>query len=151
MFAQESLPPAIDEQTTASQLGLSEVEMARTLRAAVCSGVVLHALIKLVCGEFIFFARGDGEGEYRPGHHAGGGADLRMIAQPANLSFNAWLAVFAEITDDLRDYLHSALASRGAMSAVPENLPARLCENFPALISGSNRQTLPIRFPASSD
>ena len=55
MFAQESLPPAIDEQATARQLGLSEVEMARTLRAAVCSGVVLHALIKLVCGEFIVF------------------------------------------------------------------------------------------------
>jgi hypothetical protein len=41
MFAQESMPPAIDEQATARQLGLSEVEMARTLRAAVCSGVVL--------------------------------------------------------------------------------------------------------------
>jgi len=78
MFAQESLPPAINEQATARQLGLSEVEMARTLRAAVCSGVVLHALIKLVWGEFIVFARGDGDGEYRPGHHAGGGADLRM-------------------------------------------------------------------------
>jgi hypothetical protein len=38
----------------------------------------------------------------------------------ANLSFNARLAVFAEITDDLRNYLHSALASREAMSAVPE-------------------------------
>ena len=37
MFAQESLPPAIDEQATASQLCLSEVEMARTLRAAVSS------------------------------------------------------------------------------------------------------------------
>ena len=36
-------------------MGLSEVEMALTLRAAVCSGVVLHALIKLVCGEFIVF------------------------------------------------------------------------------------------------
>lgn len=47
----------------------------------------------------------------------------------ADLSFNARLAVFAEITDDLRNYLHSALASREAMSAVPENLPARLCEN----------------------
>jgi len=34
--------------------------------------------------------------------------------------FNAWLAVFAEITDNLRDYLHSALASREAMSAVPK-------------------------------
>jgi hypothetical protein len=73
MLAQESLPPAIDEQATARQLGLSEVEMARTLRAAVCSGVVLHALIKLVCDELLFFARGDGAGEYRPGHHAGGG------------------------------------------------------------------------------
>ena len=78
MFAQESLPAAIDEQATARQLGLSEVEMARTLRAAVCSGVVLHALIKLVWGEFIVFARGDGDGEYRPGHYAGGGAALRM-------------------------------------------------------------------------
>jgi hypothetical protein len=38
----------------------------------------------------------------------------------ANLPFNARLAVFAEITDDLRDYLHSALASRQAMSAMPE-------------------------------
>jgi hypothetical protein len=38
----------------------------------------------------------------------------------ANLSFNARLAVFAEITDDLRDYLHSALPSREAMSVVPE-------------------------------
>jgi hypothetical protein len=28
MFAQDSLPPAIDEQATARQLGLSEVEMA---------------------------------------------------------------------------------------------------------------------------
>jgi hypothetical protein len=52
--------------------------MARALRVAVCSGVVLRALIKLVCGEFLFFARGDGDGEYRPGYHAGGGADLRM-------------------------------------------------------------------------
>jgi hypothetical protein len=57
MFAQASLPPAIDEQATARQLGLSEVEMARTLRAAVCSRVVLHALIKLVCSEFIVFHR----------------------------------------------------------------------------------------------
>jgi hypothetical protein len=31
------------------------------------------------------------------------------------------LAVFAEITDDLRDYLHSALASREAMSAMPKS------------------------------
>jgi hypothetical protein len=46
---------SIDEQATARQLGLSEIEMARTLRAAGCSGVVLHALIKLVCGEFIVF------------------------------------------------------------------------------------------------
>ena len=35
MFAQESLPPAIDEQATARQLGLSEVEMARTARCCV--------------------------------------------------------------------------------------------------------------------
>jgi hypothetical protein len=42
-----------------------------------------------------------------------------MIAQPANLSFNAWLAVFAEITDDLRAALGNT--SREAMSAVPEN------------------------------
>jgi hypothetical protein len=42
-----------------------------------------------------------------------------MIAQPANLSFNAWLAVFAEITDDLRAALGNT--GREAMSAVPEN------------------------------
>jgi len=47
----------------------------------------------------------------------------------ANLSFNARLAVFAEITDDLRNYLHSALASREAMVGGARNLPARLCEN----------------------
>jgi hypothetical protein len=81
----------------------------------------------------LFFTRGDGDGEYRPGHHAGGGADLRMIAQPANLSSNAWLAVFAEITDDLSDYLHSALASREAMSAGARKLAGEIVRKFPAL------------------
>jgi hypothetical protein len=96
MLAQESLPPAIDEEATARQLGLSEVEMARTLRAAMRSGVC--------------FTRAD-------------------------LSFNARLAVFAEITDDLRDYLHSALASREAMSAVPE-----ICRRDCAEIPGAHQR-----------
>ena len=47
------------------------------------------------------------------------------------------------------DYLHSVLASREAMSAVPEIW--RRYRAFPAPIDKSSRQTLPIWFPASSD
>ena len=47
-------------------------------------------------------------------------------------------------------YLHSVLASREAMSAVPE-IWRRYGASIPAPIGKSSRQTLPIWFPASSD
>ena len=46
-------------------------------------------------------------------------------------------------------YLHSVLASREAMSAVPE-IWRRYGRAFPAPIGELSRQTLPIWFPASS-
>jgi hypothetical protein len=53
MFVKESLPPAIDEQATARQLGLSEAEMARTLRAWHRAGIVFTRIEQPACGEFI--------------------------------------------------------------------------------------------------
>ena len=53
----------------------------------------------------------------------------------SGVCFTRALAVFAEITDDLRDHLHSALASREAMSAVPE-----ICRRDCAEIPGAHQR-----------
>jgi hypothetical protein len=73
------------------------------------------------------------------------------VATRANLSFNARLAVFAEITNDLRDYLHSGTRKPGGDVRDARKSAREIVRKFPALISGSSRQTLPIWFPTSSD